>query len=94
MVVEIKTEKVTHQDLGQLQMYVNYFDRVEKLPDERKTIGILLCAEKNDTVVKMTLPEDNETILASEFKLYMPSKERLIAEVKQVREEFERKQEL
>ena len=94
VVVEIKTEKVTHQDLGQLQMYVNYFDRVEKLPDERKTIGILLCAEKNDTVIKMTLPEDNDTILASEFKLYMPSKERLIAEVKQVREEFERKQEL
>lgn len=90
VVVEIKTEKVTHQDLGQLQMYVNYFDRMEKLPDERKTIGILLCAEKNDTVVKMTLPEDNDTILASEFKLYMPSKERLIAEVKQIREEFEK----
>lgn len=90
VVVEIKTEKVTHQDLGQLQMYVNYFDRMEKLPDERKTIGILLCAEKNDTVVKMTLPEDNDTILASEFKLYMPSKEQLIAEVKQIREEFEK----
>jgi len=89
VIVEIKTEKVTHQDLGQLQMYVNYFDRREKLPDENKTIGILLCSEKNDTVVKMTLPEDNETILASEFKVCMPTEEQLIAEVKQVREEFE-----
>lgn len=89
VIVEIKTEKATHQDLGQLQMYVNYFDRIEKLPDENRTIGILLCAGKNDTAVKMTLPEDNSTILASEYKLYIPSKEQLIAEVKQIQEKFE-----
>lgn len=89
VIVEIKTEKATHQDLGQLQMYVNYFDRIEKLPVENRTIGILLCAGKNDTAVKMTLPEDNSTILASEYKLYIPSKEQLIAEVKQIQEKFE-----
>lgn len=56
-------------------MYVNYYDRVEKLPDENPTIGILLCTQKNDTLVRMTLPEDNKTNLASEYKLYLPTSE-------------------
>ena len=64
MIFELKTGEVTHQDLGQLQMYVNYYDRYEKLPDENATVGILLCTAKNDTLVKMTLPEDNNTIVA------------------------------
>lgn len=59
VVIELKTRKITHEDLGQLQMYVNYFDRNEKLPDENSTIGILLCTAKNDTMVKMSLPENN-----------------------------------
>ena len=62
IVIEIKTRKITHNDLGQLQMYVNYFDRYEKLPDENRTVGILLCAAKNDTLVRITLPEDNTNI--------------------------------
>lgn len=78
---EIKTHKLTHQDVGQLQMYVNYYDRVEKLPDENPTIGVLLCADKNDTVVKYTLPKDNKTILASKYQLYLPSEEELIEEL-------------
>ena len=82
VVVEIKTQKITHQDLGQLQMYVNYFDRYEKLSDENSTVGILLCAVKNDTVAKITLPEDNSTILTSEYKLYLPSEEALLEEIK------------
>ena len=85
VLVEIKTEKLTHQDLGQLQMYVNYYDRNVKLPDENKTIGILLCTSKNDTVVKMTLPEDNKSILASEYQLCLPSKEDLAKEVEDVK---------
>ena len=85
VVVELKTGKLTHQDLGQLQMYVNYYDRNEKLPDENPTIGILLCTEKNDTVVRMTLPEDNKSILASEYKLYLPSSEQLIDEINEVK---------
>ena len=67
--IELKTGKLTHQDLGQLQMYVNYYDRVEKTSEENPTIGILLCTDKNDTAVRMALPEDNKTILASEKKV-------------------------
>lgn len=72
VIVELKTEKATHQDLGQLQMYVNYFDRVEKLPEENPTIGILLCTAKNDNMIKMSLPMDNKTILASQYEFYLP----------------------
>ena len=75
VIIELKTHKLTHQDLGQLQMYVNYYDRTQKLPDENPTIGILLSAEKNNAVVKFTLPENNKTILASQYKLYLPSEE-------------------
>lgn len=85
VVVELKTGKLTHQDLGQLQMYVNYYDRMEKLPDENPTIGILLCTAKNDTVVKMSLPEKNTAILASQYKLYLPTQEQLMNEVETVR---------
>ena len=81
VVIELKTDKLTHQDLGQLQMYVNYFNRVEKTPDENPTIGILLCTAKNDTVVKMTLPEDNSSILASQYQLYLPTQDQLKTEV-------------
>lgn len=81
VIVEIKTHKLTHQDLGQLQMYVNYFDRIEKLPHENKTIGILLCAEKNNAVVKFSLPEDNKRIVASKYELYLPSEEQLLKEI-------------
>ena len=85
VVIELKTEKLTHQDLGQLQMYVNYYDRVEKTSGENPTIGILLCTSKNDTVVKMSLPEDNTSILASQYQLYLPSQEQLKAEVETLR---------
>ena len=89
VIFELKTGEVTHQDLGQLQMYVNYYDRLEKLPDENPTIGILLCTAKNDTLVKMTLPADNNTIVASKYQLYLPSEQQLIAEVEKVKKEWE-----
>ena len=89
VVIELKTGKLTHQDLGQLQMYVNYYDRMEKTADENPTIGILLCTDKNDTAVKMALPENNKTILASEYKLYLPTQEKLIDEVNSVRRRME-----
>ena len=81
VIIELKNDKLSHQDLGQLQMYVNYYDRCEKLPDENPTIGILLGTSKNDTVVKMTLPEDNKTILANEYQLYLPTESQLIKEI-------------
>ncbi len=87
VIVELKTHKLNHSDLGQLQLYVNYFDRIEKLPEENSTIGILLCADKNNAVVKFSLPENNKTILTSQYKLYLPSEETLIHEVeKEIRE--------
>lgn len=93
VVIELKTGKLTHQDLGQLQMYVNYYDRTERTADENPTIGILLCTSKNDTAVKMSLPEDNSTILASEYKLYLPSTEQLIKEVENAKQIVNRQQE-
>jgi predicted nuclease of restriction endonuclease-like (RecB) superfamily len=82
VLIEIKTTKLTHQDLGQLQMYVNYYDRLEKQEFENPTIGILLCADKNDAVVKISLPENNKTIVASKYQLYLPTEHQLIEEVK------------
>lgn len=82
VIFEIKTHKLTHEDLGQLQMYVNYFDRMEKLEHEKPTIGVLLCADKNDAVVKFSLPENNTTIVASQYELILPTEEQLLNEIK------------
>ncbi len=89
VVVELKTHKLTHQDIGQLQMYVNYFDRTEKLPHENATIGILLCADKNDAVVQFTLPENQTQIFASQYQLYLPSAEALRDELQKEMEHFQ-----
>ncbi len=89
VVVELKTGELTHQDLGQLQMYVNYYDRNEKLPEENPTIGILLCTRKNETLVRTTLPQDNKTILASEYQLYLPTEEQLIKEIDEVKAQIQ-----
>ncbi len=91
VIIEIKTHKLTHQDLGQLQMYVNYFDRIEKLPHENPTIGILLCADKNDAVVKFSLPEDQKQIFASQYQIYLPSEKMLLDEMQKEIENFENK---
>lgn len=80
LVIDLKLEKLSHQDLGQMQMYVNYYDRHVKLPEENPTIGLLLCQEKNDAVVKLTLPKD-ANIHAREYQLYLPSKELLKAKL-------------
>lgn len=88
VIIEIKTHKLTHQDIGQLQMYVNYYDRIERLPHEHPTIGILLCASKNDAVVKFTLPEDQKQIVASQYELYLPTEQQLLDEVNKELESF------
>lgn len=84
VIIEIKTHKLTHQDLGQLQMYVNYYDRTEKQNEENNTIGILLCTDKNDTMVEYALPEKNATILASQYQLYLPKKEEITKAITEV----------
>ena len=78
VIIDLKIGKVTHQDIGQMQMYVNYYDREIKDKNENKTIGILLSTNKNETVVKYTLPEDNKTIFSSEFRLTIPSEKEFI----------------
>jgi predicted nuclease of restriction endonuclease-like (RecB) superfamily len=74
VLIDLKIDKLTHQDLGQMQMYVNYFDRYVKLDDEAPTIGILLCHRKNDALVELTLPKEAK-IYAAAYQLYLPSKE-------------------
>ncbi len=76
VIIDLKLDKLTHQDLGQMQMYVNYYDREVKLPDENPTIGLLLCKSARKTVVELTLPKD-ANIHAKEYQLYLPSKDLL-----------------
>ena len=77
VLLDLKIGKLKHQDLGQMQMYVNYYDRYVKLDDENKTIGIILCKDKKDTLVEITLPENNNQIFASKYELILPSKKEL-----------------
>jgi predicted nuclease of restriction endonuclease-like (RecB) superfamily len=76
VLVDLKLDKLTHQDLGQMQMYVNHFDRHVKLPTENPTIGIVMCKRKKESLVELTLPKD-ANIHAREYQLYLPSKELL-----------------
>jgi len=82
VLIDLKRDKLTHQDLGQMQMYVNYFDRYVKTDDELPTIGILLCHRKHDALVELTLPKDSN-IFASKYQLYLPSKEELKRQLKE-----------
>ena len=78
VLIDLKIGELKHQDIGQMQMYVNYYDREVKLKDENKTIGIILCQDKNESLVKYTLPEENEQIFASKYLTVLPSKEDFI----------------
>ena len=91
VIIDLKIGKVSHQDIGQMQMYVNYYDREIKQANENPTVGILLSTNKNETVVKYTLPEDNRTIFSSEYKLHMPTKQELITVVEEEMINFELK---
>lgn len=82
VLVDLKIGKLKHQDIGQMQMYVNYYDRFVKKEFEKPTVGIIICKDKSDAVVEITLPTDNKTIFAKEYKLYLPSKAELKALVK------------
>ncbi len=77
VLIDLKIGEIKHQDLGQMQMYVNYYDREARLEDENKTIGIVLCKDKSESLVEFTLPENNEQIFASKYQTVLPSKEEL-----------------
>lgn len=93
VIIDLKIGKVLHQDIGQMQMYINYYDREIKQPDENVTVGILLSTNKNETLVKYTLPEDNKTIFSSEYKLHMPTAQELITAIEEEKKNFELKEE-
>ena len=84
VLIDLKIGELKHQDLGQMQMYVNYYDREMRLEEENKTIGLVLCQNKSDLVVEYTLPENNEQIFASKYKMVLPSKEELIHLIEQI----------
>jgi predicted nuclease of restriction endonuclease-like (RecB) superfamily len=77
VLIDLKIGDIKHQDLGQMQMYVNYYDRNVKLTEENNTVGIILCKDKSETLVEITLPEDNKQIFASKYKTVLPSKTEL-----------------
>lgn len=88
VLIDLKTDRLSHQDLGQMQMYVNYYDRYMKQEFEKPTIGILLCKEKSDALVQLTLPEE-ANIYATQYSLYLPDKTLLQSKLKQWIDEFE-----
>jgi predicted nuclease of restriction endonuclease-like (RecB) superfamily len=91
VVIDLKIGSLTHQDLGQMQMYVNYFDRHVKTAEEAPTVGILLCYDKNDALVELTLPE-NSNIYAAQYQLYLPSKEELRQKIQEAEQAWEANQ--
>lgn len=82
VLVDLKIGKLLHQDIGQMQMYVNYYNRIIKEVDNNPTVGLILCEDKKDAVVKYTLPKGNRQIFASRYKLYLPTEEELIKELR------------
>ena len=94
VIIDLKIGKLTHQDIGQMQMYVNYYTRELMNEGDNLPIGIVLCADKSDSVVKYTLPEDNNQIFASKYKLYMPTEEELKSELTREREIIEKKKDI
>ena len=82
VLLDLKIGKLSHQDIGQMQMYVNYYDRKVKLAEENPTIGIILCKEENQTVIEFTLPKNNNTIFAKEYEAILPTKEELRRQIR------------
>jgi len=85
VIIDLKIGKLVHQDIGQMQMYVNYYDREIIQSDDNPTVGLILCEYKKDAVVKYTLSKDNKQIFASRYKLYLPTEEELVKELKRER---------
>ena len=83
MLIDLKVGDLTHQDLGQMQMYVHYYERELMNEGDNPPIGIVLCADKSDAVVRYTLPENEAQIFAARYKLYLPSEEELLKEIRQ-----------
>ena len=94
MLIDLKVGDLTHQDLGQMQMYVNYYHREMTAEDENPPIGIILCSDKSDAVVRYTLPEGDNQIFASRYKLHLPTEKELSVEIMKERKAIEMEQRL
>ena len=90
VLVELKVNKLTHADLGQMQLYVNYFDEIERSTGDNPTLGLILCVDKNELMVKYTLGKDNRRIFASRYKLHLPSEKELAEEIRREIQDVER----
>ena len=89
VLIDLKLRKLTHEDIGKMDFYVRYFEKEEKPSSDNPTIGLIMCSEKNDAIVRYTLLEDSKQIFASRYKLYLPTEEELRRELEQERGQFE-----
>ena len=89
--IDLKLDKLTHQDIGQMDFYVRYYDNEIKAEEDNPTIGIILCSDKKDTIVKYSVLNDNKNLFASKYQLYLPTEEELAREIEKQKEEFEDK---
>ena len=89
VLIDLKLDKLTHQDIGQMDFYVRYYDNEIKSEDDNPTIGIILCSDKKDTIVKYAVLNDNKNLFASKYQLYLPTEEELAREIEKQKEEFE-----
>lgn len=92
VLIDLKLEKLTHQDIGQMDFYVRYYNNEIKSENDNPTIGIILCSDKKDTIVKYSVLNDNKNLFASKYQLYLPTEEELAREIEKQKEEFEDKQ--
>lgn len=92
MLIDLKTKKITHQDVGQMDMYVRMYDELKKSKEDNPTIGILLCSETDADIAKYSILKGNEQLFASKYKLYLPTEEELKAEIESQKAIFELQQ--
>ena len=81
VLIDLKTKKITHQDVGQMDMYIRMYDEIKKAPDDNPTLGIILCSDTDEDIARYSILHDNEQLFASKYKLYLPSEEELRAEI-------------
>ena len=92
MLIDLKTKKITHQDVGQMDMYVRMYDELKKAKDDNPTIGIVLCSETDEDIAKYSVLKGNEQLFASKYKLYLPTEDELRAEIETQKAIFELQQ--
>lgn len=92
MLIDLKTKKITHQDVGQMDMYVRMYDELKKAKDDNPTIGIVLCSETDEDIAKYSVLKGNEQLFASKYKLYLPTEDELRAEIENQKTIFELQQ--